>query len=267
MCQRTRRRSHLGGCSTDCCDRNSKAILFLASLLVLSPSRPTVPGVQAFSLPPAQERLLSFDAAWTESHQRYLQKHQVIDKRKSLGRIWELTRLAGPTLLQGPLLCSLFQKRSTGDNRWTGFWKAVPCDDDKEGDCTPQQRKQRKQQEQLAQLLPRLGPTYVKLGQAVATRPDILENMPTPLADAIANLHDAVPPFDNDTAKSMIRRECVRTQRRWRKRSDKHPYLSTEADLQTFLASVSDQPVAAASMANVYKAYLPGFGPVAVKVQ
>ena len=50
----------------------------------------------------------------------------------------------------------------------------------------------------------RLGPTYVKLGQIVASSPGLF---PAPLARAAERTLDEVPPFDSATARDMIRRD------------------------------------------------------------
>lgn len=69
-------------------------------------------------------------------------------------------------------------------------------------------------------------------------------------------------PFDNLTAKRIIRRDLKALTR-----GRTEGYLCDAASLRAFLDSLSDQPVAAASIAQVYRGTLPGFGDVAVKVQ
>ena len=49
-----------------------------------------------------------------------------------------------------------------------------------------------------------LGPIYVKFGQALSTRKDLL---PDDIADELVKLQDRVPPFSSDLAKSIIERE------------------------------------------------------------
>ncbi len=102
----------------------------------------------------------------------------------------------------------------------------------------------------LVHALERLGPTYVKFGQALSTRQDIV---PQPLADALEKLQDDMAPFDNDEARDILREELGQT-------------LSRE-QLTAFLSSLSEKPVAAASIGQVYKGYLPDRGDVAVKIQ
>src|SRR6202044_265618 len=52
-----------------------------------------------------------------------------------------------------------------------------------------------------------LGPTYVKLGQIIASSPGIF---PEPLAAATQRCLDEVPPFDGRTAREMIRKDLGR---------------------------------------------------------
>ena len=107
--------------------------------------------------------------------------------------------------------------------------------------------------------------------QVAATRPDILH---IPLADALNRLQDSTSSFDDLTAKRIVRRALQGALRKAQHEIEKTqhsstglPYIKNNDDLQTFLNSLSEKPVAAASIAQVYKGYLPGFGPVAVKVQ
>ncbi|SFJ12693.1 2-polyprenylphenol 6-hydroxylase [Jannaschia pohangensis] len=89
-----------------------------------------------------------------------------------------------------------------------------------------------------------LGPSYIKLGQILSTRPDFVGDE---LALQLRVLQDKLPPFPTDQAKAMI-----------------------EADLEVPLSSIFSEfsdPVAAASIAQVHQARLVGDGrKVAVKV-
>ena len=92
----------------------------------------------------------------------------------------------------------------------------------------------------------KLGPTYIKMGQMMSVRPDVLP--PEALAELKA-LQDSVKPFDTKTAISYIESELG-------------------GSLGTFFSEISEEPVAAASLAQVYKAKLISTGEyVAVKVQ
>src|SRR6478735_10712971 len=60
----------------------------------------------------------------------------------------------------------------------------------------------------LRQALERLGPIFVKFGQALSTRRDLL---PVDIADELAKLQDRVPPFDGKIARSIIEAAYGRT--------------------------------------------------------
>lgn len=191
----------------------------------------------------ADNKAISFPS-WSQYRDNYLKIHQRVNPRKAFGRMVEISRvLSGRVLF--PLVCSLIKDSPTilasGKDGWDGFWTH------KRGLWTNAER--------VALGLPSLGPSYVKLAQALATRPDILH---VPLADALGNLHDSLTPFDDQTAKRIIRRECVSALSRRRKDGAASPYLQTEQELTEFLDSLSEQPVAAGSIAQVYKAHLPG---------
>lgn len=92
----------------------------------------------------------------------------------------------------------------------------------------------------------RLGPTYVKLGQMLSSRPDVL---PQDALTELAQLQDGVKPFDTPTAMAIVESELGR------------PFNEV-------FSAMSEKPVAAASLAQVYKAVLRDSGKeVAVKVQ
>ncbi len=89
-----------------------------------------------------------------------------------------------------------------------------------------------------------LGPIFVKFGQVLSTRRDIL---PTEYADELAKLQDRVPPFPAEQVVATL-------ERAYRKPVD-----------EVFLA-FDRVPVASASVAQVHFAQLPDGTPVAVKV-
>jgi ubiquinone biosynthesis protein len=100
----------------------------------------------------------------------------------------------------------------------------------------------------LRQALEDLGPIFVKFGQVLSTRRDLL---PTDVADELARLQDRVPPFASDVARREIERGLGR------------PIDSVFTDFE-------DEPVASASIAQVHFAVMKD-GPhagkeVAVKV-
>lgn len=91
----------------------------------------------------------------------------------------------------------------------------------------------------------KLGPTYIKAGQMMSVRPDVL---PQAALDELAVLQDSVKPFDTKVAVSEIEKELG-------------------GKLGQFFSEISEEPVAAASLAQVYKATLVTGETVAVKVQ
>ncbi|MBO0719281.1 MAG: AarF/ABC1/UbiB kinase family protein, partial [Blastocatellia bacterium] len=60
------------------------------------------------------------------------------------------------------------------------------------------------QAEWLHRRLLRLGPTFIKIGQAISTRADLL---PLAYIQELSKLQDSVPPFPHDEAMSIIERE------------------------------------------------------------
>jgi len=98
---------------------------------------------------------------------------------------------------------------------------------------------------QLREVLTRLGPTFIKVGQALSTRPDLIRQ--DFLAELI-KLQDQLPPFDNAIAFSIIERELGRP-------------------IEELYSQISPHPVAAASLGQVYRAILHTGEEVAVKVQ
>ncbi|XP_031121456.1 uncharacterized protein LOC116024649 [Ipomoea triloba] len=95
------------------------------------------------------------------------------------------------------------------------------------------------------QTLIRLGPFYVKLGQALSTRPDIL---PTVYCQELAKLQDQIPPFATRVAIKSIETQLG-------------------LPITKIFADISGEPIAAASLGQVYKAHLHTGELVAVKVQ
>ncbi len=113
------------------------------------------------------------------------------------------------------------------------------------GGETNREKNQEKQAVWLKKELIELGPTFIKIGQSMGTRADLL---PLPFVKALGELQDNVPPFPNEIAFARIEAELGR------KISD----VYAEFELQ---------PVAAASLGQVYRARLHTGEEVAVKVQ
>ncbi len=99
--------------------------------------------------------------------------------------------------------------------------------------------------EQLRTIITNLGPTYIKVGQALSTRPDLV---PPDFLAELTKLQDQLPPFSNDVAFAIVEEE-----------------LGSPA--HQVYRSISAEPVAAASLGQVYRAQLHSGEEVAIKVQ
>ncbi|BAZ52052.1 ABC-1 domain-containing protein [Nostoc sp. NIES-4103] len=98
---------------------------------------------------------------------------------------------------------------------------------------------------QLRELLTKLGPAYIKIGQALSTRPDLV---PPVYLEELTRLQDQLPPFPNEIAYQFIEEELG-------------------APPEEIYVQLSPQPIAAASLGQVYKGKLNTGEEVAVKVQ
>lgn len=107
------------------------------------------------------------------------------------------------------------------------------------------QRHARQRATQLRVLLTNLGPAYIKIGQALSTRPDLV---PPLYLDELTRLQDQLPPFPNEVALGYIEQELG----------------ATAAEVY---ADISPDPMAAASLGQVYKGRLKTGEEVAIKVQ
>lgn len=98
--------------------------------------------------------------------------------------------------------------------------------------------------ERLRKTLEQLGPTFIKFGQIMAQRPDIV---PERYIEELEKLEDSVPPFDTEKARKIIEEEI--------------------GEIDKIFAEFGNEPMAAASIAQVYKAQLNSGDEVVVKVR
>ena len=99
--------------------------------------------------------------------------------------------------------------------------------------------------EELADDLEKLGPTFIKLGQLLSTRPDII---PEPYMEALSRLQDNVEPFSIEEVEQIISTELG-------------------ARLSKLFANFEREPYAAASLSQVHRAEMRDGRLVVVKVQ
>jgi predicted unusual protein kinase regulating ubiquinone biosynthesis (AarF/ABC1/UbiB family) len=108
---------------------------------------------------------------------------------------------------------------------------------------TPERARNRARE--CADLLVALGPAFIKAGQALSTRPDII---PPVLLEELAQLQDQLPGFCSDLAMACIEEDLG-------------------APVQEHFDSLEREPISAASLGQVHRGVLKGGQPVAVKVQ
>ena len=97
----------------------------------------------------------------------------------------------------------------------------------------------------LREMLDELGPTFVKFGQLLSTRPDVV---PPDIVAELRKLQDDVRPFPYEDVERVIREEL-------------------ELSIEQLFLEFESAPVAAASIGQVHRAMLPNGRRVAVKVQ
>ena len=99
--------------------------------------------------------------------------------------------------------------------------------------------------EKMRLLCEELGPTFVKFGQILSNRPDLL---PAELIVEFEKLQDNVPPFSGKEAREVVETELKKS-------------------VEVLFASFQPEPFASASMAQVHKALLNTGEKVAIKIQ
>lgn len=97
----------------------------------------------------------------------------------------------------------------------------------------------------IRRVLEELGPTFVKFGQVMSTRPDLL---PEDIINELEKLQATVPPFSFEKAKAIIEKEL-------------------NQPIEDLFVRFDEEPIAAASIGQVHRAKLPSGEEVAVKVQ
>ena len=107
------------------------------------------------------------------------------------------------------------------------------------------EKNQRKRAIRVREVLTKLGPAYIKIGQALSTRPDLV---PPQYLEELTQLQDQLPPFPNELAYQFIEEEL----------GDRP---------ENIYAELTADPIAAASLGQVYKGKLKSGETVAVKVQ
>ena len=103
---------------------------------------------------------------------------------------------------------------------------------------------ERSRGERLKLALSELGPVFIKFGQLLSTRRDLI---PLDIADQLTELQDAVPPFPGQEARALVT-------------------SALEADFESVFARFEDEPMASASVAQVHPATLTSGDAVVVKV-
>lgn len=149
-----------------------------------------------------------------------------------IGHIYRLIRMAVTLIRYDALAPKEYQDRLP---LWAQFWARALR-------LLAKRRRARSPGARLATALEKLGPAYVKFGQFLATRPDIIG---VTAAQDLGRLKDRLPPFSRERALDTLAAEFGAT--------------------ETLFGAISEA-MAAASIAQVHQAIIPRRGPVAVKI-
>ncbi len=109
----------------------------------------------------------------------------------------------------------------------------------------PERDEPRTRARRIRMALEELGPAYIKLGQILSTRPDLV---PAELVAELSELQDNVPPRPFPEIRTILEEELG-------------------GALTTVIAAIDETPLASASIGQVYRGLLPGDVQVAVKVR
>ncbi|MFZ9462754.1 MAG: AarF/UbiB family protein, partial [Vulcanococcus sp.] len=114
------------------------------------------------------------------------------------------------------------------------------------GGLSPERReaRQRRRARWLTVELLQLGSAFIKLGQLLSARPDVL---PSCWVEELARLQDSVPPFPFDTAQALLEREL--------------------GERCAEIIDIEAEPLGAASLAQVHRASLRSGRQVVFKIQ
>jgi ubiquinone biosynthesis protein len=126
--------------------------------------------------------------------------------------------------------------------------ETAPVDDPnfkRETKATPKKNDSAVSPDQLVNDLEAMGPTYVKLGQVLAGRPDL---MPEAYRKSLARLQDNVKPFSYEEVEKIVEEQLG-------------------ARISKAFSEFEREPIAAASLGQVHKAKLRDGRPVVVKIQ
>jgi len=185
----------------------------------------------------------------------YWEQRPISIAKRILNVAYELGPLAGEYLMEfqiRPWVCGSLMNDVVADN---------DGDNDDDDDATEEeQRKKLELETELSQKLrsslTRLGPTFVKVGQQLSIRPDLVSPV---VLHELQRLCDAVPPFEDEIAMKVLAEELSLTMGDDHADTTNKPKLNgKEARTATILNAFEEMPqlVASASLGQVYKATL-----------